>query len=471
MRFFSSEQLRELSGTVFQSWRNYRASRTSLWLGVAAEFLGQVHERDAPLDQIDQDLDSLNQQDRLSTGELPFEIYLRNCAYRARQESKGQATVFQKFADILAAHQSAMERPLVYVIASNEDEASTVLTEIVSEHEQLLQAGDSLQCRPPFAPAVIVILSRPEPGTPEARLVPQPAENLLIYEMPRPGAGETEDHAMEWVAQISTGIRKDVPDLLARSRDTLLQTQPPRFSNRSATPPPSYLPYACDRFKHYAPIGDLKKSIAVYLIDGPEEEDHQAFHQRLSLQYMQGQTGLPPVRRGDPIAVNWPPPRDPNHLVRHLAVQLFGVLDTIPSAFLGRLPAGLTHCVFYIPSWNDADLSMVPALIRQLQNWPAPEAGKALWIGISVLEGPASRKSELPVPEPGEGFQLLPTLDPVPRLDAENWTGQPPVNTLYSLEQRARLRAAIPGIYVDASSLPMKVLAARLYSLLEKHCT
>lgn len=465
MPFLDQQQLREVAGAVIAAKLDDPEQRIPTLLASfpRAYIASRLADKEKRATQIDSDLGQMNDDGVLENGFVPLRVYLENCRAATEQGSRPERKIFERYRNLVDAHVDALRRPFLYMLHGDGTavDAELIQAELIAAHENLLQQGGPLDARPPFAPGVAVLLPDGDSAAVEAGVK---AGILLLFRM------KSLDDAESTAGEMG----KQIPGFLAAFGKPAMPKPPTSAPAVALAPskdaPPRYLPYTCDRSANYARFAALKGRLAAYLIEGPEEEAHDAFHERLSREFLRGRAGIAPISPGDPSRINWPPPSAAD-LVSHVAMQLIpGCLASEPTEIFAELQPGLTHGVIKIARWAEAEF--VDALIRAVDQWPEPPEGKALWIGVSILEPKVAGKAEA-LPASVARFRVLPPLEPIPRQDAEDWTGQPVLRALYPDQRlREQLKEAINGeVFAGGiAELPMKTLAGRLYQLLLRYC-
>ena len=264
------------------------------------------------------------------------------------------------------------------------------------------------------------------------------------------------------------------------------------------------LGHLCNRGSQEDKVRDLWKETRaqsrrpmVLLLNGPEDEGHLEFHRRLSFDHLPRITkyegrDVRPFRYLDRVS----DANDRTFLGRMAAAVDLDSRETEKEIADG-LPAGLTFLsvkfagdrwrvpkpgiiarVFRLKPADDEpgeEFRKLQAFLDYLNRWPDVPAQSTLCVGISIgwlKAGPENEELKTLFPEaqyPNLRLRILPTLEPLEKLHADEWLELPAVRNAYDYQKSsACARRNIAAIFAQRRAVPMGVLAPQLVKCLEE---
>jgi hypothetical protein len=283
------------------------------------------------------------------------------------------------------------------------------------------------------------------------------------------------------LATIATQIRAALEDFHPASRQTPWSSP---VVNRALPP---YLPYLCNRTEQEDSLQLLCDEQAtrshrplVFLLAGPHQECHEAFHERIARDLLPGLLGIPGATPADPLPLEWPADAVPgpgcDQIVSIRVARAAGCFGKDPAAILRCLPEGLIFLTTALggDDWTSRDRDLVDAFLSYWNAWPDLAPNRALSVGISIIgerKGPSSAaltEAFRATSYPALRFKVLPNLKSPQEVHARNWLSHPKVKPWYTWElYRDPLRDRVSQIFAGRTSIPMRDLRQPLLEALQ----
>jgi hypothetical protein len=129
--YLTNTQIFEIADAIRKARLDSLDSRNTLVMGIAPGYIAGLPERDSRSDQVLSDLNEMNQTPFLEGGEVPLQIYLSNCFYRARAASLPQKALFEKYLNLVGQKSEEALR------ADHNTAPATSLEKIIHESDLL----------------------------------------------------------------------------------------------------------------------------------------------------------------------------------------------------------------------------------------------------------------------------------------------------------------------------------------------
>jgi TIR domain/inactive STAND len=315
---------------------------------------------------------------------------------------------------------------------------------------------------------------------------------LVYFVLVRPYAVERSLSRFQILPSLNQSLKqiRDKDEALKKIacliRDELEDFHPsPSQSPRVTRVLPPYLPYLCDRAEQEDHLQLLcgeqscPRPLA-FLVTGPRQECHDAFHERMARDLLPGLLHIPGATPTDPRLLEWFADAAPgpgcDSLFSARIGRTLGVFGKDPATVTRSLPEGLTLLVttLFEDDWASHDRELLKCFLSYWNNWPDLAPKRALCLGVSIVtrgKGSFSAKLEAAFAAsayPALRLRVLPELRPPQESHARNWLSHPKVKPWYNWElYRDPLRDRVSQMFADRRAIPMGDLARRLLEAIE----